>query len=229
MQTFIQTPTNNLDDSLDFYKKLKFKVISNENPTIVTDGKAVIEINPDRFARAGLKIFKSTWESEIRNIEKQTALIKKENEFLLSDPNGVRISLIEGKSPISIQREETSFGATGNFHGVNIETTDIAKTARFWKDLGFAAQMGSEEDGFISTISEDGLGVALMAARNCPHLFFNPSMTYFNGKQNLDVIQSIRDAGIPITEEITYFNKEGLVDNIIIRDPGGYGFFLFND
>ena len=29
--------------------------------------------------------------------------------------------------------------------------------------------------------------------------------------------------------KITQFNKEGIVDNVIIRDPGGYGFFIFND
>jgi len=54
-------------------------------------------------------------------------------------------------------------------------------------------------------------------------------LTYFNGKQNLEVIEKIRNNAIPITEEITHFNKEGIVDNIIIRDPGGYGFFIFSD
>ena len=68
-----------------------------------------------------------------------------------------------------------------------------------------------------------------MAANSCPHLFFNPSLTYFNSGRNPEVIAGIRAAGIPISEEITIFNKEGRVDNIIIRDPGGYGFFLFND
>ena len=44
----------------------------------------------------------------------------------------------------------------------------------------------------------------------CPHLFFNPSLTYFNGKEgNPKVITAVRDAGIPITEEITHFNREG--------------------
>ena len=52
----------------------------------------------------------------------------------------------------------------------------------------------------------------------------------FNGKENNPkVIQNIRNVGIPIAEEITTFNKEGIVDNIIIQDPGGYGFFIFND
>jgi len=73
------------------------------------------------------------------------------------------------------------------------------------------------------------MGVSIMKPNMCPHLFFNPSLTYFNGGKNPEIIEAIRKLDIPITEEITYFNKEGLVDNIIIRDPGGYGFFIFND
>jgi len=73
------------------------------------------------------------------------------------------------------------------------------------------------------------MAVSFMQPNSCPHLFFNPSMTYFNGKNNLPIIAKIREAGIPITEEITHFNQEGIVDNIIIRDPGGYGFFIFSD
>ena len=68
-----------------------------------------------------------------------------------------------------------------------------------------------------------------MKTGSCPHLFFNPSLTYFNGAKNLSIIQQIKTLQIPITEEITHFNKEGIVDNIIIRDPGGLGFFLFSD
>ena len=58
---------------------------------------------------------------------------------------------------------------------------------------------------------------------------YNPSLTYFNGGKNLPVIAAIREAGIPITEEITHFNEDGIVDNVILRDPGGYGFYIFND
>ena len=52
---------------------------------------------------------------------------------------------------------------------------------------------------------------------------------YFNGKNNLEIIEKIRSEGIEFTQEITEFNKEGIVDNVILRDPGGYGFFLFSD
>ena len=72
MNTFLQTPTNNLRHSLDFYKKLNFKILSSESPALVTDGKAIIEINPDRFARAGIKFYKNNWSTKIELLKKLT-------------------------------------------------------------------------------------------------------------------------------------------------------------
>ena len=44
MSTIVHTPTNNLEESLEFYKKLNYEVISADSPTLVTDGKVIIEI-----------------------------------------------------------------------------------------------------------------------------------------------------------------------------------------
>ena len=54
-------------------------------------------------------------------------------------------------------------------------------------------------------------------------------MTYFNGGKNLPNIGKMREAGIEFAEEITHFSSDGVADNVIIRDPGGLGFFIFND
>ena len=89
--------------------------------------------------------------------------------------------------------------------------------------------MGSAEKGWISMTNDNDFSVSLMSPNACPHSFYNPSLTYFNNKNNLSVIQKIRDLGIPIEEEITAFNPDGVADNIILRDAGGYGFFIFND
>lgn len=229
MKSIIHTPTNKLENSLDFYNRLNFKVISDEKPLLVTDGKAIIEINPERFARAGIKLYKDSWSNEVSNLKKLTAVTKFEQGYLLSDPSGVRIYLIEGELGVDYTRQENSFGIIGNFSGLSLETTDISKSVTVWEALGFSKSMGSIEQGWVAYTSQDGLTVNFMKPLSCPHLFFNPSMTYFNGGNNLEVIKKIRAANIPVTEEITYFNKEGIVDNIIIRDPGGYGFFIFND
>lgn len=227
MSVLLQSPTPGLQSSMDFYLHLGFKKIS-ENPLILTDGKAFVEINPDRYARAGVKLFKENWETEIQKLKEITTVTTFENGYLISDPSGVWIYLMEFVPPIEFTIHEKSFSELGNYAGLSLETTDIQKSVEIYQTLGFLISGGSLEHGFLSMENNDAT-ISLMKPLSCPHLFFNPSMTYFNGMDNLEVIQKIHDLKIPITEEITFFNKDKIVDNIIIRDPGGFGFFIFSD
>lgn len=229
MPSIIQTPTPNLTASLDFYTKLNFKVLSKENPTLVSDGKVIIEINPNRFARTGVKLFRNSWTTIVEQLENLTEVSKTEEGYLLSDPSGTRIYLIETDTPAVYDLKDISGAVLGNSAGMSLETTAIHKSIEIWETLGFKKTMGGLEQGWIVFTNADDLSLSLMQPNSCPHLFFNPSLTYFNGKENPAIIAKIRSLKIPITEEITAFNKEGIVDNIIIRDPGGYGFFIFSD
>lgn len=189
-----------------------------------------MEINPDRYARAGVKLIRDSWASAVASLEKITAVTTTDSGYLLNDPNGVRVYLVEDKEDSNLVISNLPASTLGNFAGITLESADLPRSQVFWEALGFKLIMGTAEQGWIGFQNEDGMGLNIMRLNTCPHLFFNPSLTYFNGKVNNPlVIQKIREAGIPITEEITHFNKEGMVDNIIIRDPGGYGFFIFND
>lgn len=229
MNSIIHTPTNNLAESLDFYTKLGFTKLPNTDLELVSDGKAVIEINPDRFARAGLKLFSESWEKIVEDLENLVNVLKIENGYLITDPSGIWIYLIETPEEVSIDTSVDPSSVLGNYAGISLETTSINNSYHIWKLLGFDQQEGDVDQGWITLRNSDGLNISLMKPFTCPHLFFNPSLTYFNGSKNIEIIEKIRSLQIPITEEITHFNKEGVVDNIIIRDPGGYGFFLFND
>ncbi|MFT4524687.1 MAG: hypothetical protein ACI85F_000834 [Bacteroidia bacterium] len=229
MTVIVHTPTNNLENSLDFYQRLEYKVVSEKKPTLLTNGKALLEINPDRFARAGLKMYKYSWAEELKSLEELTTIHKTETGHLINDLNGCWVYLIEGKPEHTIELTDSSYGLTGNFRGLSLESAEMDKSADVWQILGFKITMGTAEKGFVVMANEDGFGLSLMKPMTCPHLFFNPSMTFFNGQDNLAIIENIRKANIPIAEEITHFNKDGIVDNIIIRDPGGYGFFIFSD
>jgi catechol 2,3-dioxygenase-like lactoylglutathione lyase family enzyme len=227
MSILLQSPTPNLPSSLDFYLRLGFRQVS-ENPLILTDGKVFIEINPDRYGRAGIKLFRESWKPEIQKLQEFTAVTAIENSYLLSDPSGVWIFLMEFVAPEELVMEDKSFSVLGNYAGLSLETTDIQKSKELYEALGFTISGGSLDHGYIS-LENNGFTISLMKPLSCPHLFFNPSMTYFNGTGNIKVIEKIRKLNIPITEEITHFNNDGLVDNIIIRDPGGFGFFIFSD
>ena len=229
MNSIIHTPTNNLSESLEFYTKLGFTKLPSTELELVSDGKAVIEINPDRFARAGIKLFNENWESIVDELEELVTVLRIDNGYLISGPSGVWIYLIESQEELSLDLSTISSSVLGNYAGISLETTSINSSYHMWKLLGFNQKEGDIDQGWITLRNSDGLVISLMKPFTCPHLFFNPSLTYFNGKNNLEIIEQIRSLQITITEEITHFNKEGIVDNIIIRDPGGYGFFLFND
>ncbi|MCB1022859.1 MAG: hypothetical protein KDB79_00615 [Acidobacteria bacterium] len=228
-KTTVHTPTSSLEESKDFYRRLKFEMLSEEDPTMFTDGKALIEIDPDRFARAGIKIYSEDLAGKAGELKEHQEIIDIENGFLLSDPNGVKVYLINEWLEIDHQPKEKSFGLTGNFAGLSIEAHDINKTADFWTALGFSHKDGDLDQGWATFSDGEGFDISLMKSLMCPHLFFNPGMTYFNGGKNLTNIGLLREAGIPITEEITVFSSDNVADNVIIRDPGGLGFFIFND
>jgi predicted enzyme related to lactoylglutathione lyase len=229
MQGILTTPTNKLENSIEFYEKLGFKKVDAGGQHLYTDGKAIVEINPERHARAGIKLYKSSWASEVDAVSGLAVANKINNGYLLSDASGVWIYLVESEPTFKAETAEASFSGLGNFAGLSLETTDMKRSADIYKALGFTVVFGDDSQPYMS-VALDEFTVTLMKPNICPHLFFNPSMTYFNGKEgNPKVIAKVRELGIPIAEEITHFNKEGIVDNIIIRDPGGYGFFLFND
>lgn len=229
MQGIATTPTNKIENSIDFYEKLGFKKVDAGDQHIYTDGKVIVEIDPARHARAGIKLYKSSWASEVEAVSKLAVANKIDNGYLLSDASGVWIYLIESEPAFKAETAEASFSALGNFSGITLETTDMKRSADIYRALGFTAIFGDDSKPYMA-LGLDEFSVTLMKPNLCPHLFFNPSMSYFNGKEgNPKVIAKVRALKIPIAEEVTHFSKDGSVDNIIIRDPGGFGFFLFND
>ena len=223
----IHTPTPNPDQSIDFYHRLGFRQIS-ETPILFTDGIALIEINPDRYARAGVKLYGERWHDHQALIELLTPVTKTSDGYLFADPSGVYVYWAEETPSIEFTPESQCFSTLGNFAGLSLETSDMQRSAVLYETLGWKVSGGSAEGGYLA-LDLDGFGISLMRPQTCPHLFFNPSMTYFNSGKNPEVIAKLRELDIPLTEEITHFNPEGIVDNVIIRDPGGYGCFVFND
>jgi hypothetical protein len=190
----------------------------------------LLEINQDRTARVGLKFFKEDWATELATfLQMQVAVIEMESAYLLSDPNGVKVYLMKEEMKEYDSLSDKSTALPGNFAGLSIEAIDMEKTVEFWKVFSYKQTMGDIEQGWASFDNGSGIGISVMKMLACPHIFYNPGLTFFNSGKNLPVIQKIRAAGIDIAEEITIFNKEGIVDNIIICDPGGLGFFIFND
>ena len=204
-------------------------MISEEAPIVFTDGKALIEINPDRYARAGIKMYSDDWSEFFSDLDDKETVLETKEGFLLSDPNGVRVYLANGNLELDYELKSESFGLIGNYNGLSIEAHDFERTIKFWENAGFSHKDGDLEHGWGVFSNGSNVDISIMKPLMCPHLFFNPGINYFNAGKNLTTIGKLREAGIGITEEITHFNTDGVVDNVIVRDPGGYGFFVFND
>ena len=170
----IQTCTGNLTTSKKFYEKLGFTKVSTNDQTVYTDGKMLIEINPTNTARVGLKLYHSDWQKNIQLLKQKTAILEIENGYLLSDPNGIKVYLVNGAIPYEYALSDNSFALPGNFAGLSIEAIDMPSTIAFWEALGYQKTMGSMEQGWMAFDNGSGIGISIMKSLACPHLFFNP-------------------------------------------------------
>ena len=228
MQLTVQTPNADLNQSIVFYEKLGFEIRTQDLKILAIDSQICIEINQERTARICIQLHQSSWNNTLLQLNDRTPIIKIEEGYLIPDPNGIWIKLIEKRLDEKAIRSNSK-SLLGNYGSVCIETLDLSKSYEFWSLLGFSSTSKDFSKGWIEMKSEAGDSISLLQAQQCPHLFFNPSLTYFNGFRNLEIIESIKKHNIEITEKVTEFNSKGEVDNIILRDSGGLGFFIFND
>jgi hypothetical protein len=228
MQLTVQTPTPNLKSSISFYETLGFTLINHPSKALFTDGQTIIEINPDRYARTGIKLYKSSWDVEVSKLEPVLSLIPFQNGHLIPGPGNLWVYLVSDILFTSQDLGTYPQSTLGGFAGISIETADVKVTDFLLQTIGFTGGGDLEKSPYLSW-ENNGFVISAMKPLSCPHLFFSPSLTYFNGKNNLAIIEKIRALHIPIAEEITHFNNQGIVDNIILRDPGGLGIFVFND
>ncbi len=228
MKIILQTPAPSLEKSIQFYSALKFSIISDSNQTYAQTNGLTIQINDNSFARLGVKLFAKGWETIIKELKLENLAFKTEEGFIINSPSGCRVYL-EKEKKISTTLTKTENTILGNFAGLSLETATLKQSISFWQAFGFSQTSGNPDQGWVALSNESNFTISLMKPLTCPHQFINPSLTFFNGKENLQIINQIKALKIPIVEEITIFNKEGIVDNIIVQDPGGLGAFIFND
>jgi len=154
-------------------------------------------------------------------------VIKKDDAHYFASPSGTWFKLIAGEQIVAPLGKSKCI--LGNYAGISLETMDIQKSVDIITSLGFEKSAGGVEQGWLSYTDESQNGISLMSPFACPHSFCNPSGTFFNSGKNPEIIANIRKKNVEIYEEITAFNTNGEVDNIILREPGGIGFFVFND
>ena len=228
MSRYLQTVTPDINQTIAFYTALDFQHKQSGSIHFFGDGNLVIGVNQTRTARAGLAITGESTEDLALALKDFTKIHSTESGLICADPSGV-ITIIN-KTEVAIPSFDNKPCALGNSAGLTIESANMDLSFSYYEALGFKTTMGKPSDGWLAMKDASDFGMSLLNIGMCPHLFFNPSVSFFNGKEgNPKIIAGLREKGIAFSEEITHFNEKGEVDNVIVRDPGGLGFFVFND
>ena len=227
MQLFLQTCTPNIHQSKNYFKALDFELEDKGDYTLVYDRQMHIMISHERSGRKGLSLIKENWESEITQLAQFVEVKQNNGVYYFVSPSGTRFALKSGPSVMIPEAQSTCL--LGNYAGVSLETMDIKMSMKILQVLGFEQSGGGLDKGWVSCTDQAQNTISLMMPFTCPHLFINPSGTFFNSGGNTEIIAKIRQRGIAIYEEITAFSTKCDVDNITMREPGGVGFFVFND
>lgn len=219
----ISTPS--LKRSKEYFEPLNFVCEEVDGGLHIYDSSMHFYVEEKSTVRPGLKF----QVNDVQEFVQTSGLSFKEvnGEWLTTD-NGVWIRVVDSPLP-SVKADTKATSVLGTFAGISIETFDISQSMECYSKFGFTKTMGSEESGWVAMEREDGMGLSLMKYGSCPHLFFNPSLTYFNSGKNPEIIKELRQRNIPLAQEIDHFNDQGIVDNVILQEPGGTGIFVFND
>ena len=222
----VNTTTTDIDESKDFYERLGFKVVQVGESNYAIDQSVIIRISTDSKGRLGLSLYSDDWSDSVDKLKTLTAVKECGNYILTSDTTGTHIKL---EDLIKDWPMIDSQSILGNYAGISLESVEFERCTHVWDALGFAHQSGSADQGWISLAQENYGAISIMKANMCPHMFSNPGLTYFNGTNNKNIIELVRQREVPLAEELTVFSPDNSVDNVIIKDPGGLMFFLFND
>lgn len=228
----IHTGVSDTAVSRKFYSRLGFSEVKSGKEIYFMDDQMIVWLNTERFARPGICLYGLKAKKLVSELKPEFQAQEFDRFFVISAPGGCAVYLMKEKYPDNLEDEfkkQNQRSALGNFAGLTLETAEMKRGQSLFETLGFKLTSGTSESPWFTMENESGFAVSAMAYGNCPHLFYRPSLSFFNAGNNLENIQNIRSAEVEIAEEISIFNKEGIVDNIILRDPAGLGFFVFND
>ncbi len=226
MNLCLTTPAPSPERSVAFLTRLGFTPIT-EDSRLMTDGAALIDVDPESRARAGVRVWRGARDAAAGEALDLHGAVAFEGGHLVAAPSGTPVWVMDGSGP---DLELAPRGEVlGNYAGVSLETPSLARSVAFWGGLlGLEVGAGGADQGWVTLRRPGMVDLSLMGPLACPHSFANPSFTYFNGGRNPEVLDAIRARGVEVFEEVGA--KDGApAENAILREPGGVGFFVFND
>lgn len=206
MRLIVESPAPDVNASLSYYKDIGFESTKWRKAYLCHIKKLTIFLNPDPYSRPCINLFGA------------------QEERTMVSPSGTWVK--ERKEKIKYSSQDTK-SLLGNYAGVCVETLDLEASFIFWQAKGFKGDFDLNVS-WCQLENENGDRLSLLKANSCPHLFTNPSLAFFNGPENSAIIQKIKALRLPVNQEVI-FGEEASAENLILNDPGGLGFFIFND
>lgn len=226
MSLCLTTPAPNPERSATLLAQLGFEPVV-DGAALWTDGAALLHVDPAPRARAGIQVWRDELGDGAAACLGGPEAAKFDGGQLLVAPSGTPVWVMDGTRP-EVELGSRG-GVLGKFAGISLETPSLARSVEFWGSLlGARVEAGGVEQGWLTLRRAGMADLSCMAHLACPHSFANPSFTYFNGGDNPSVIDDVRRRGVSIFEEVAGAGG-GPAQNIILREPGGVGFFVFND
>lgn len=210
--------------SAEFLSRAGFEPLAGHDG-LMSDGAALLQVDGARSARTGVRVWKEALPESVDGWLAQRGAVRFDGGSLLVAPSGTRVEVMDGVGPESPPSGRGR--VLGNYAGLSIEAVDLGRSLDFWSSLlGAEVASGSPDQGWVS-LRREGLGeISLMAPFICPHSFANPSLTYFNGAENPSILEDLGRRGVPFFERV---GEDEPAVNAVLREPGGVGFFVFND
>lgn len=233
-QIITQIAAPDAEESLAHYRKLGYQEhVLSDAMYLFFDKASSFILNTARDARHGLRCFVDDIEMARRDWQEITVLYDSDGGFFCTDPNGVYLFFQSRTDSAQIlnKTDANEHCLCGVNYGLGIESGRFDTSLAFYTHLGYKSDKpANEKTAYITLTHDAGPPITLFKPNTCPHAFYNPSFTFFNGKEgNKKVIEDLTTAQVTIRQGISWFNPDGEVDNIIISDPGGFHSFIFND
>ena len=218
------------DKSLRYYERLGFTINSLDNAQHLISAAGISFLLDERpFIRPGWVFYgKETAELQAK-LKQHSQLIPFEEGWLSLTTCGAWLRLVESLPPVISTHDALQDSALGSFAGWSMETLDLRKSQDFWNSLGFDLVAGDSNSSWITMRNGNTQQISFMKYGSCPHLFLGASLTFFNGKDNVEVIQGLKALGIPILQDVRVFSQGNKTENVVLQDPSGLGIFVFND
>jgi len=156
----LESPLLEKDKSIAFYTKLGFEISREKDIYIAKESRFIILLNPATTSQPTLHVYGA----------------KETKSFF--GPSGTLIHLNKEKCPYTLGQKQSILG---NYYGVSLETASLQDSYSLWRKLGFKGTY-SPTPGWIE-LNKAGQHLSIQQSNQCPHLFFNPSLTFFNGQK----------------------------------------------